>query len=206
MAKNKARRRSSLTFGEKLIFIAGILLCLVLITTAMMGGLFARYVATGTGSDSARVVRFGDLTLTETGDFDGAATKKAIIIPGVDLNKKVTVSFDDSEVATIVFVEVSAPGWTSDDYKKFWRGTQMSWSIAAGWNHLGGTEYIYYRELAPNTPLVDVDIIHNGTIDVASSIKESDLQNLGELGLSFRASVIQNDGSLTPQTAWDRLK
>ena len=37
------------------------------------------------GSDSARVITFGDLTLTETGDFYEEG--KLMIIPGVDLKK-----------------------------------------------------------------------------------------------------------------------
>ena len=40
---NKDKRRSSLTLGERMMFLAGILFCLVLITTALMSGLFARY-------------------------------------------------------------------------------------------------------------------------------------------------------------------
>lgn len=51
-------RRSPMTPGERLMFLAGVLFCLVLITTSMMGGLFARYTTTGTGSDSARVAGF----------------------------------------------------------------------------------------------------------------------------------------------------
>lgn len=57
MERNNSRR-PSLTLGERLIFLAGILLCLILITTAAMGGLFARYVATETGHDTARVAVF----------------------------------------------------------------------------------------------------------------------------------------------------
>ena len=73
MADSYRKRRSSLTMGERLLFLAGILFCLILITTAMLGGLFARYTTSGSGSDSARVAKFGTLTLTETGDFDGTA-------------------------------------------------------------------------------------------------------------------------------------
>ena len=68
-------------FGEGMMWLAGVLFCLVLITTSMMGGLFARYITSATGSDSARVASFGDLTLTETGDFDGTENKKGMIIP-----------------------------------------------------------------------------------------------------------------------------
>ena len=189
------------------MMLACVLLCLTLISMHLTGGLFARYITSGTGSDSARVVAFGDLTLTETGDFVEAGGKKtAKIIPGVDLNKKVTLSFEASEVDTIVFVEVSAPGWTVSDGKTFMKGTHLSWSVAEGWNHLPGTQYVYYKVLDTNTALTDVDIIQGGVIHVSKEIKESNIQSLDKLNISIQASVIQNDGSLTPETAWDRLK
>ena len=194
-------------FGEGMMWIAGVLFCLVLITTAMMGGLFARYITSGTGSDSARVATFGNLTLTETGDFLESGGKNiAKIIPGVELNKKVTLSFDASEVATIVFVEVSAPGWDTPDHQTFLKGTHLDWCMAAGWTYLPGTQYVYYQVLEPNTQFTDVDIIQDGVIHVSKDIKESNIQSLDKLNISFRASVIQNDGSLTPETAWDKLK
>jgi len=52
------RRRSSLTVGELLLFLAGGMFCLILITTAMMGGLLARYTTEGEGTDSTRVAKF----------------------------------------------------------------------------------------------------------------------------------------------------
>jgi len=52
------RRRSSLSAGEKLMFLAGILFCLILITMSMMGSLFARYVGNGKADDAARVAAF----------------------------------------------------------------------------------------------------------------------------------------------------
>ena len=201
---NKNKRRFSMTIGEKLLFLAGVLFCLILITTALMGGLFARYVTTDTGSDSARVAKFGNLTLTETGDFVGDTQKTGIVIPGVNLNKKVTVSFDASEVATIVFVEVDASGWTVVN-NLFMKGTLLSWTLADGWTYLPGTEYVYYKELPPNTPL-SADIIRDGIITVSKDIKKANVQELKNLNLTFRASVIQNDGSLTPATAWNKLK
>lgn len=39
--------------------LAGILLTLVLVTSCFVGGTFAKYVTKGTGSDSARVAKFG---------------------------------------------------------------------------------------------------------------------------------------------------
>lgn len=213
MSNESHKRKSSMGFGERMMWTAGVLFCLVLITTSMMGGLFARYTATEIGSDSARVAKFGNLTLTEKGDFVGTAdTKTAIIIPGVDLNKKVTLSFNASEVATIVFVEVSAPNWTvlgdnkTTFTKTYENENQLSWYIADGWTYLPETQYVYYKVLEPNKQLTDVDIIRDGKIAVSEKIQKSNIQSLDGLKISFRASVIQNDGSLTPKTAWEKLK
>lgn len=203
MADSKSKRRSSFTLGEKLTFLAGILFCLVLISTALLGSLFGRYVTTGAGSDSARVVQFGALTLTETGDFTGDAQKTGIIIPGVDLQKDVQVTFEASEVATIVFVEVTAPGWEVSG-SSFSKDGLLHWTLADGWTHLPGSEYVYYRELPPNTALT-ARMIKDGTISVSDAITESNISALADLSLKFQASVIQNDGSLTPAEAWARL-
>ena len=209
MSNESHKRKSSMGFGERMMWTAGVLFCLVLITTAMMGGLFARYTATETVSDSARVAKFGNLTLTETGDFvESDGKKTAILIPGVDLKKDVTLSFDASEVATIVFVEVSAPNWDSSDKRTFTKGDYLKWSVAADWIYLPETQYVYYyyKVLEPNTQLEGVEIIQGGVIEVSTEIKESNIQSLHELDISFQASVIQNDGSLTAETAWDKLK
>lgn len=46
--------------------LAGILLVLVLVTSCFVGGTFAKYVTNGTGTDSARVAKFG-VTVTANG-------------------------------------------------------------------------------------------------------------------------------------------
>lgn len=58
MKNNTNRRKSSLTIGELLMFLAGGMFCLILITTAMMGGLLARYTTENQGTDSARVAKW----------------------------------------------------------------------------------------------------------------------------------------------------
>ena len=183
--------------------MALVLFWLVVISTYMTGGLYARYVTQGTGADSARVAKFGNLTLTETGDFSGDKEKTGIIIPGVDLTKDVQIQFEASEVATIVFVEVTAPNWSVSD-NSFTKDGLLSWTFADGWTQLPESQYVYYRELPPNTAL-DAEIIKDGTIQVSADITETTIQSLGNLSLLFQASVIQNDGSLTPASAWDYL-
>lgn len=210
--EQKTDNRKPSMIGSTMLFVAGILFCLVLISTAMLGGLFARYTTGSSGSDSARVVQFGDLTMTETGDFVGDE-RKAIVTPGVDLSKKIVVEFEASEVAAIVFVQVTAPNWDvdTDTHTKFNLNGKLSWTVADGWEYLEGSQYVYYKALAPNTPLT-ADVIaeiaegSDTHIKVATTITEADIDALLEdLQLGFRAAVIQNDGSLTPATAWERL-
>lgn len=210
MADSYRKRRSSLTMGERLLFLAGILFCLILITTAMLGGLFARYTTSGSGSDSARVAKFGNLTLTETGDFDGTAGKKGMIIPGVALTKNATVTFTGSEMATVVFVEVIVPKdtWETTDNVLFSYGG-MSWSVASGWTYLktdedtvGNIRHVYYQTLVPNAELVNEPIVKDGQIQVNEDITKDGIFGLANAELSFRASVIQAGGFESVKEAW----
>ena len=74
--------------------LAGILLALVLVTSCFVGGTFAKYVTTGTGSDSARVAKFG-VTVTANGtmfakeyDTDTENVKKLIARSVISSNDK----------------------------------------------------------------------------------------------------------------------
>lgn len=89
------KRRSPMTLGEVMMFAAGTLFCLVLITTAVMGGLFARYTATAEGSDSARVAGF-DVEVTGLNDniqCEVTAAKPGEIKLKVVNNSEVAVSY-----------------------------------------------------------------------------------------------------------------
>ena len=189
---------------------ACVLLCLTLFSFYLCGGFYARYTANDTGSDSARVITFGELTLTEEGDFyDG---NKLRIIPGVDLQKKATVDFAGSEAATYVFVEITPAKWVTTDNKTFSilsnSKTAMQWSLADGWVFLkldNGT-YVYYRELAPNTKLDKANIIANdGKITVSEYITRSEMPNLTGISIKFRASVVQAGGFEKPVDAWNAI-
>ena len=216
MKKDKEKRRSSLTFGEKMLFIAGILLCLVLITTAMMGGLFARYTTTGTGQDRARVARFGDLTVEEDGDF---VDFKAMIIPGVDLKKDVKISFSASEVAVYVFAEVQSNDWIRNGDRQFRYPESgdacISWTVDGQWNLLEGTQSVYYRELSPSTETTQMNFLaledqEKGThISVSDAITKEQLAQMREdrvnLNIVFKTSAIQAGSFADAAEAWNYL-
>lgn len=191
--------------------IAAFLLCLTLISTHFTSGLYAKYITRDSGSDSARVISFGDITITETGDF--YEENKLMIVPGVDLTKKAVVDFEGSESATYVFVEIiPSDGIAAADGKSFTVSlggkSAMEWSVANGWtflrNHYGS--YVYYRELSPNEKLDGADIIaDNGKITVNEAITKSEIESLRGFSIKLRATVLQSGGFEGPETAWSSV-
>ena len=55
---SKYNQNKGITPANIMLRLAGLLFCLVLITTSMMSGLYARYTAEGKGEDSARVAKW----------------------------------------------------------------------------------------------------------------------------------------------------
>lgn len=190
--------------------LAFVLLCLTLLTTHFTGGLYAKYVAKDSAEDSARVIKFGDLRLTETGDFvDG----KAVVVPGVDLIKNVTVEFDGSESATYVFMKATLfPGdWGfSVDNKMFTRGTEwLKWKVQTEWSYLksinnsnNSVDYIFYIELEPNKNLSIPFIADGGKITVNQKIEKQAVVNMGSLKIDLKAYVVQSGGFADADAAW----
>lgn len=193
------------------MYIAALLFCLTLISIHLTSGLYAKYTGSASGNDSARVITFGDLTLTETGNFYEG--NKLMIIPGVDLTKKAVVSFTGSEAATYVFVEVEPSAiWQTTDNRTFSiklnSKTAMQWRVAPDWNLLlsqDGT-YVYYRALAPNTVLKDADIIaENGKITVSNQITKSEIKGMTNISIKLRATAVQSGGFENPTAAWNSI-
>ena len=71
---SKYSKNKGITPANIMLRLAGILFCLVLITTSMMSGLYARYTAEGNGEDSARVAKWN---VGATGNLAEAEVKPA---------------------------------------------------------------------------------------------------------------------------------
>lgn len=82
-----------------LLRTAAVLLILVMLTTSMVAGRYARYVTTATGSDSARVAKF---SVSESGSFFTTISLK--VSPGENATAEVVVK-NDSEVAVEYRIE-----------------------------------------------------------------------------------------------------
>ena len=190
--------------------LAGILFCLTLVSFYMVSGLFAKYMTRGQGADSARVIKFGDITLTETGDFY-EGNKMLWIVPGKDIKKDAKVSFEGSEAATYVFVQVQVSDhWSCADGVFTMEGGKISWTVADGWEHL--YDNVYYRALKPNETLANADIIKYGIVTVSHTITRDAMETLEKVGdeekpisIVFRAFAVQSNGFETPAQAWESL-
>lgn len=172
------------------------LLYLAVATFALTGVTFSRYVASAHSQDEARVITFGDLTVTDSGSVQ--------VQPGVPAEKDLTVHFDGSEAAVYVFAEVQG-GWTrgADNRTYTYGGGSLSWRVADGWTHL--RDNVYYRELAPNTAL-DAGLIAGGTVDVSEDMTRTELEKLSKaLSIRVQAAAVQREGGDTAETAWARV-
>lgn len=172
------------------------LLYLAVATFALTGVTFSRYVASAHSQDEARVITFGDLTVTDSGSVQ--------VQPGVAAQKDLTVRFEGSEAATYVFVELKGSDWTRGADGIYHDATGlMTWRVADGWTHL--QDNVYYRELAPNTVL-DAGLIAGDTVDVSENMTRTELEKLSKaLSIRVRAAAVQREGGDTAQIAWERL-
>lgn len=172
------------------------LLYLAVVTFALTGVTFSRYVASAHSQDEGRVITFGDLTVTDSGSVQ--------VQPGVAAQKDLTIHFDGSEAAVYVFAEVQG-GWTlgADNRTYTYGADSLSWRVADGWTHL--QDNVYYRELAPNTAL-DAGLIAGGTVDVSENMTRTQLQAAaGTLHIRVKAAAVQREGGDTAETAWARV-
>ena len=189
----------------------GVLFCLTMITFCITGGLYAKYVGADDNQNSARVITFGQLTLTETGDFEEDGTLR--IIPGVNLRKKAVVNFEGSEASTYIFVKITpSSDFATTDHRNFAisRAGQMKmkWTVSAEWTYLqadGDGSYIYYKALRPNTTFEADIFAEDGKITVSDSITKTEMSSLNAVSVGIRAFAVQNGGFADPVAAWSSL-
>ena len=195
--------------------IALLLLCAVLLSAHSINGLYARYISKSTGSSSARVIRFGDITLEEPAD------NNFTLAPGVTAKNEVKLSFEGSESATYVFVAITTSNhWTFDTTAKAFKINANSKEIAtllvntAEWTYLttDGGKVVFYKALDPNVPLSNnqIFVAQNGVaggVAVDSATTAFDLSKLsGKISISVKAIAVQSIGFATVTDAWNSVK
>lgn len=179
--------------------LACVLLCLTLVSVRLSSGVVARYTTNTDSGDSARVIKFGDLTLTETGG--------GYIAPGVTLKWNARVSFEGSESATYVFVEVSGVhAGDADGITPFANGPK--WMVNQTlWTYLGVYDgsYVYYQSLVPNKTLNE-NLFTDAAATVPDTLTAAQIAAIPSVSPKFRASVVQSNGFANAGAAWTSLE
>lgn len=198
---------------------SAVLLYLLLISAAVSGVTFSKYVTGTTVGDTARVAIMRDITVTETGNF--AETDKWVITPGVDMIKNAVVNFEGSEMACYVFCEIKTSGWSRLDEHSFaFSGSGeniLGWAVNNDWNYLSGngSEAVYYRIVSANTVLQADVLADGGKITVSENITKTQLGLLPkDMQIKIRATAVQyngfSEGEYTEEqralAAWEAVK
>lgn len=177
------------------------LLYLLVVTFALTGVTFSRYVTSSYGGDAARVAAIRDLTVTETGDVP--ADGEWLLAPGVDVTKNAVVTLESSEMACYVFLELETEGWQRTGTHSYaiqdGGGTALSaWGVDAAWQLLhGGTDSAVYYQIVPaNTPFSAAVLRDSGRITVSADVTASHLRALADTGLriDIQAAAVQYQG------------
>ena len=121
------KTKSRLTSGQTMIFIAGALFCLMLISVSLLSGLYARYISTGSGDDTARVAKFDVATTVPNvnAKFVNKGAQDNIYTIEIDNDSEVAVRCDlvlefNSAVEYLnITVGGKAPSEISSDKKTF---------------------------------------------------------------------------------------
>lgn len=199
MARKRARAKMNIP-----MCLAGVLFCLTLFSFHLSSGVIARYSATTDGADSARVIEFGKIALT------GQTEEKLIVYPGAKLSWNAAVSFEGSESATYVFLEVKpkdGTDWTVSERTYSALGEKLKWDVAVGWEPVEGYPNVYFRSLDPNEKLVEAPVVKDGAITVEDTLEAKTLSGMSkDLELDFTAVVVQSNGFKDEKVAWATLK
>lgn len=194
------------------------LLYFTLLSFLLTGVTFSKYVTRSTGGDSARVVQFGDLTISENGN-------NWAVVPGMPIKKQaVVMTTSVSEVSAFVFITINAPSWVFDKgnntYSRYITNndvtmTALSWSAYTGanaWNYLqdDSGKQVYYILLQPGEALsMNIFSADNdgNTISVNKDLIKSQLTNdfTNSLKIYFKAYLVQAGGFATAKDAWDSI-
>ena len=178
------------------------LLYLLVVTFALTGVTFSRYVTSSYGGDAARVAVIRDLTVTETGDVpaDGG---RWLLAPGVDVTKNAVVTLESSEMACYVFLELETEGWQRTGTHSYaiqdGAGKVLSaWRVETAWQFLsGGTDSAVYYQIVPaNTAFSAAVLRDDGRITVSADVTASRLRALADTGLriDIQATAVQYQG------------
>lgn len=196
LKSSKFNKKMPLTFTHVLL----LLFCAVLITSHFVNGIYAKYSSGINGSDSGRVIYFGDIRISQPNDDINT------LIPGISSEKETLVSFDGSEAQTYIFVKISASDeWTYKNGAFYALNDKISISVSGdAWSRLDiDDECLLYLSLAPNEVLLDEQVIY--TVSTSENATKTELDSIKSSNISIYATAVQGNGFANAYDAWQSV-
>lgn len=200
--------------------------CALIFLVTMLGFymssfVFARYISNSSLGDTAKVAKFGDLTFYEyLSDGTTLATGETVEIdnllinPGINVNKKISLSFGKSEVGVYLFLVIDANRFKvvseTDSYKITVQNNLsediLYWNLDNSWNYLEdvstSNQFVFCYHLDPNTSfdevLMDSILVNSISFDDVNLLKGD------KPSLSFKTYAISSVG-LNSDEAWNHI-
>lgn len=198
------------------ISLRAILLYISLCTFVVIGVTFSKYITMSNGGDEARVVKFNEVVVSET-NMDADRKQNFILTPGTMLNKDPKVTFGGAETLTYIFLEVDGKGFNYDNDTREFTSVlpdmesegKVHFFLADEWEYVttDGDKYVFVQTYHPTGEIneVDYDVIRDNTVYVDWSIRNSELNKLKDLQLTFNATATQTDGR-SAEEMWKLVK
>lgn len=216
------RKSSNILPSFTIMHISLILLCAVLVSSHLIGGLYAAYVSNSEGGDGARVIYFGDISIVEDTE-----NNNLMILPGVNGRKKASVVFEGSEAATYVFLRVKhSQHWEYDstnnrfiinpqnrEQAPIYITMDSKWTTSWVPVEENSTTVIFAMQLAPNVKLDTTTgsiFADDGEIVVSPYLNMTDINAIYDKGtkitISLDAIAVQSGGFADINAAWSAVK
>lgn len=189
---------------NKMMRIASVLLVAVILTTCAISGTFAKYVTTGSGSDSARVAKWG-VTIGVEGTLFSKTYKDA----PVDYNENDTDRTITVQALTSANTNVVAPGTKNEEGMTFTlKGTP---EVDTKIEIVLTTKDITYKANESDTPYNPVvftlkngtgDVLATGTLATIKTYLEG-LSKVYDTNTDLAKISTNTDGTYKLTWAWD---
>lgn len=171
------------------------------------GVTLSKYTTSSYGSDSARVVSMGNVTIIGDSGLGGSVLPLQLA-PGVDLQENLEVAYDPGEVSCYVFFTIDNLNCHGSTYY-YGENIGNAWfqfNVPHSWDSFSrGSETVWYVLVEPGE-VFHGNIINGGLISVSDEFTRSELEAVGDLGISISASALQYNGTDSPEVAYDRIK
>lgn len=192
-----------------------ILLAIVLVFGAAVGGTLAWLLDTTVPVTNTFTVGDVEITLDETWNTDADKDGKndswsAQLIPGKEYAKNPVVAVDGKETNVDVYLFVKFEEINSPKTYLAYQSTMVDeyGADANGWTKLTGVDGVndvWYRVVAKDAQVKSWELLDGNKVTVLSTLEKEDMPEENLPALRYTAYAIQTEGSANAAEAWEKL-